>query len=180
MNNGEKEKTSPNNNCKSKLDLITRRFEEIFFATILLAIVGLGLTPIILRIFFNTGITWTEPVARQLVLWIALFGASAATFDRKHISIDIIGHFLPKHLKIIQSVVTSIIAAVVCAIMAWLSVKFVKEEANYSAASSIFASIPEWIFELVLPMGFVVLTLRFTTVTVKDIRIAIHGIHNSQ
>ena len=180
MNNqsgNQRQNTDPN--ARTTLERIVCRFEELFFATVLLAIVGLGLAPIILRFFFQTGITWTEPLTRQLVLWIALFGASAATFDRKHISIDVLGHLLPKRWKTVQNVVTSTIAAAICAVMAWLSVQFVRDEARYAVASTLFMSVPEWIFELVMPLGFTVLAARFLSISISEARRVIDDFRRS-
>ena len=170
---------TPSGNVPNKFTRLVCRLEELFFAVILLAVVGLGLAPIILRIFFQTGVTWAEPLTRQLVLWIALFGAAAATLDRKHISIDVIGHMLPKRWKTVQSLVTSTLAASVCTILAWLSAKFVREEARYTVASTIFLSVPEWIFELVMPIGFILLAVRFISVSVNDARCVIHDFRKS-
>ena len=58
---------------------LIRCTEEWFFVAILLALVGVGLAPIIARRFDLGSITWSVDVSRQLVLWIALFGAGAAT-----------------------------------------------------------------------------------------------------
>ena len=160
---------------RNRIERLITRIEEIFFVLILLTIVILGFLPIILRNFFQTGVTWTEPMARQLVLWIALFGASSATVDRKHISIDIVGHFLPSRWKSALRACTGIMAGAICGIMTWISIRFVKEEAQYSSASPIFTSVPEWIFELVLPIGFAILTLRFAIAVWQDAINAIDG-----
>ena len=153
---------------EGKAKRLFRQVEEVFFATILLGIVSLGLTPIILRTFFNTGVTWTEPLTRQLVLWIALFGAGTATSERKHISIDILGHVLPYRWKMLVRVLTGTIAGVICGILTWVSIDFVRDEAQYASGSAFFLSVPEWLFELVLPVGFAILTLRFAIAVWQD------------
>ena len=175
----EKYYSSENLNRLTRFGRLIQRVEEAFFAILLLAITGLGLIPIVLRYFPHTGITWTEPLTRQLVLWIALFGAGAATVDRKHISVDVIGHLLPDRWKAVQSIFTGSIAAVTCAIMVWLSIKFVQDERQYASASTIFASVPEWTFELVLPLGFLLLTLRFIAIVLKDSLVLFYDLRKS-
>lgn len=153
---------------ESKFSQIIRFIEEVFFTIILVAIVLLGLAPIVLRSYFDTGISWAEPLSRQLVLWLALFGAGAATRDRKHITIDIIANFVPLRWKLACRSLTEIVSSVICGILCRVSITFVLEEREYGFKSSITPSIPEWIFELVLPVGFLLLTLRLLIAGCQD------------
>jgi TRAP-type C4-dicarboxylate transport system permease small subunit len=145
---------------RSKIIKILRKIEELFFILILLTIVLCGLLPIGLRFFYSTGMTWTEPLSRQLVLWLALFGAGAAVAENKHIAIDVLGHFLLPRLQAVLTAFIALISTMVCAIMTWISCKFIKAEVHYAYPSLISDKIPEWYFELVLPIGFFLLTFR--------------------
>ncbi len=145
---------------ENRLLRFIRRTEEVFFGIVLFAIIILGLMPILLRTFSSTGVTWTEPLSRQLVLWLALFGAGAATQDNKHITVDIISHVLSSHWKARIAACTSFLSAGICGLLTWISIKFVIDEREYAGPSAIFSSIPEWMFELVLPIGFFILTVR--------------------
>ncbi len=150
---------------------IIHRLEELFFILIMLLIVICGLLPIGLRYFYSSGVTWTEPLSRQLVLWLALFGAGAATAENKHIAIDVIGHFLPNKSKAILTALISLVSASVCGVMTWISITFVRTEVKYAFPSSISDKLPEWYFELILPIGFFLLTIRmllFSITTLID------------
>ncbi len=151
------------------LSRLVTKIEEVFFAVILFLIVGFGLLPIILRVFFDSGVTWTEPLTRQFVLWLALFGAGAATHDRKHITIDVVGHFVALRWRPLIQAATSLFASVICGILTWHSFRFVRDERAYETPSTVASNIPEWIFELVLPVGFALLAIRLFLTATADI-----------
>jgi TRAP-type C4-dicarboxylate transport system permease small subunit len=175
MKESEEESVEIKVNCGRRIYRLVKRLEEIFFAFILLLIVILGLAPIVLRTFFQTGFSWGEPLSRQMVLWIALFGAGAATQERKHISIDVISHFLSYRWKAVFRALTGILAAFVCGILTCVSVKFVLAERQYASPSSVFSSVPEWIFETVLPIGFLLLTVRLLIIAGQDLFVALRS-----
>lgn len=148
---------------------LIRRTEEWFFVAILLALVGVGLAPIIARRFDLGSITWSVDVSRQLVLWIALFGAGAATRDRKHIVIDAVSHLLSVRNKFRLSALTGLISTAACGFLFVLCVRFVQSELEFNSDVSWHFGIPLWILSVVLPVGFLILTLRFMASTYEDI-----------
>ncbi len=151
------------------LQKIIRISEEIFFSLILLSIVCFGLLPIITRSFNNLSFSWTESLSRHFVLWLALFGAGAATQDRKHITVDVISNFVSERIKIGLRLLAGLISTCLCSIFFWYSIKFVIDERAYAYESSVFPSIPEWIFEIILPIGFFLLIVRMLIVVIQDI-----------
>ncbi|WP_017729000.1 TRAP transporter small permease [Halalkalibacterium ligniniphilum] len=48
-----------------------------------------------LRYGFNSGITWSEEMARYLFVWIVFLGAIAAFKDRSHLGVDVLLGVLP-------------------------------------------------------------------------------------
>ncbi len=153
---------------EGKFQKFIRIIEEIFFTLILMSMIFLGLAPIILRSFFESGISWAEPLSRHFVLWLALFGAGAATQDRKHITIDVISNFLPARWKMALRAFTGLLSAGLCGILLWISIKFVIDERQYAFESSVSPRIPEWVFEIILPVGFLLLTIRLLIAAVQD------------
>ena len=128
---------------EGKFQKVVRISEEIFFSLILISMIFLGLAPIILRSFFESGINWAEPLSRHFVLWLALFGAGAATQERKHITIDVISNFLPARWKIALRAFTGFLSAGLCGILLWISIRFVIDERQFAFDSSVSPRIPE-------------------------------------
>ena len=58
---------------------ILRRIEDWLLAILVLILVVLAGGQIVLRDFFHTGISWADPLMRQLVLWTGMLGALQAT-----------------------------------------------------------------------------------------------------
>lgn len=140
---------------------ILRRIEDWLLAVLVLILVVLAGSQIVLRDFFHTGISWADPLMRQLVLWTGMLGALAAVRDEKHIALDVLQRFLSPLAQKIARILTFGFAAAICAALAWYS--YVMLDIDYSSAtpSSAFASIPAWIPETILPTAFVLMALRF-------------------
>ena len=127
--------------------------------TALIATLLLSLGQILLRDIWHTGISWADPALRVLVLWIALLGAMTATRDGNHIKIDVIPRYLPPVLRSHSARIADLFAALVCALMAWQAIRFVHLE--FAEGITLFASVPAWTCELILPLGFGVMAIRF-------------------
>ena len=133
--------------------------EDGLLTTALAATLLLAIGQILLRNIWHTGISWADPSLRVLILWIALLGAMAATRDGNHIKMDIMSRYLSPRLRSISGRVTDLFAMSVCTLMAWHSARFVQFE--FEDGSLLFASVPAWACELILPLGFGIMALRF-------------------
>jgi TRAP-type C4-dicarboxylate transport system permease small subunit len=136
-----------------------RHIENWLLAALVLVLVGLAGAQIILRNFFDTGLSWADPLLRALVLWTGMLGAIAAVRDDKHIALDVLQRFLSPLAQRIARVFTLGFAALICAAMAWFSVDLVK--IDLGSGSNAFAGVPSWFVETILPAGFGLMALRF-------------------
>jgi TRAP-type C4-dicarboxylate transport system permease small subunit len=59
----------------------------------------------------------------------------------------------------ISKMVTDLFAVVVTFFLAQAAWKFVAEERSFN--SIVFASIPAWYFEIIIPIGFALMAMRF-------------------
>lgn len=141
-----------------------RRLEDWLLALLVLALVGLAGAQIVLRIFFETGLSWADPFARTLVLWTGMLGALAAVRDERHIALDLLQKFLSPHAQRGVRFVTFGFAALICATMAWYSVSLVTidyAEGLQASGGSAWAAIRACLAETILPAGFALMALRF-------------------
>ena len=82
------------------------RLEEVVLVLLVVLMVSLGFLQILFRNLISVGIVWIDPIVRHLVLWVALLGASVATRENRHISIDVLaGRLPPAHYSRIQGAV---------------------------------------------------------------------------
>ncbi len=122
-------------------------------------LVTLAAAQILMRNIFDSGLPWADPLLRLIVLWLTLAGALAATRDNKHIRIDLLSRFLPKRLAAWMDRLTSAFAAIVCALLAWHGGRLVWFE--YQDGTLVAPGIPAWTAELIIPLGFGLMALRF-------------------
>jgi TRAP-type C4-dicarboxylate transport system permease small subunit len=78
---------------------ILRSFSE--YATIILLIIaGLSIfMQVILRYVFNTGFSWTEELARYLMIYISLIGSSIALQNKEHPRVEMLFEVFPAKVK---------------------------------------------------------------------------------
>lgn len=141
--------------------------EDGIMVLLVTAMILLAVGQIILRDVWDAGVVWGDPLLRISVLWIGMLGAMAATRDNNHITVDIFSRFLSDRLKRIVQIVTGGFAAGICAILAYEGARFVVMD--YQAGTTSFSDIPSWCFEIIIPIGFGVMALRFLFVTISPV-----------
>ena len=152
------------------IDKIIAKIEGLLIVFSLFFLISFSFLQIVLRslyIYANLKwannllgqIDWTESFTRLLVLWLTFVGASLLTRDQRHIQIDILPSILPKGLLRIRDLVISMAAVAILVIMIIASMDFIKTEMTFG--STLFLNIPSWIGEIIIPIGFILILLRF-------------------
>jgi len=146
------------------------RCEEVLFLLILLALIVAGLLPIAARFFNLPSILWLDDLSQQMVLWTALFGAGAATRDRKPIDINVLGRFLPPRGRLFLRAVMQLLAAVLCGVLVPIACSFASDEAEFAGEAETFLELCGNWLPAVIPLGLGLLTLRLFLAAVIDSR----------
>ena len=142
-----------------RLDAGLARVETLLLATTLFVMIGLAVLQIGLRNLVGTSWFWIDPANRLLVLWLALLGALVATRRGEHIAIDALRHYVSGVWGLVIERSAAGFAVVITGIMAWQSTRFVIDE--YTFGTTTFAELPAWPFELIMPIAFGLMALRF-------------------
>ncbi len=139
-----------------------RQFERVLLkveagvlVAVLLAMLGLSFAQVVLRNFFDSGLSWADPLNRYGVLWIAFLGSAIAAAERRHLSIDVLTKTLPARLVRPISGLVGGFSLVVCYLLARASLAFLKQDIAFSGHRIAF--IPAWTLEVIIPLGFVLL-----------------------
>ena len=147
------------------------RYERIAEDAVLVLLLGgmivLAAAQIIMRNAFDTGLVWSDELLRLGVLWVALVGAVAASRDDHHISIDVLSRFLPPRLKHASSALVALFTSVVCGLLAWYSLDFLRESIEYEDV--LLGDLPAWWFQLILPLGFGLIAYRYLVHTSRQL-----------
>ncbi len=123
---------------------------------------------ILLRNFFDMGLSWGDQTLRILVLWVALMGAVAASRENKHISIDVLLRFLSSRGQVASQVVVGLFSSFVCGVVAFYAGRFVY--LDYEAGAKVYGSFPVWIVEIILPAGFALIAFRYLVVAMTQFK----------
>jgi TRAP-type C4-dicarboxylate transport system permease small subunit len=102
---------------------------------------------------------WSEPFARLLVLWLAFLGASLLTGDGKHIKIDLLTTVISEKWSAARELILSVACLGVCAVMFKVCLEYIALERAYGGA--MFLQVPNWVGQLILPVGFGAMFFRF-------------------
>lgn len=151
---------SPARRVWERFDTAIARIESTFLVCLLLFMVGIGFLQVILRNIFHTGIFSADLLLRQGLIWLTLIGASLATRgEGRHIVIDILSPLLSGVWAARARRFTDLFAAVICSLLARASFIFLAGE--WEAGSRIAGAFPAWLFQVILPIGFALMGIRF-------------------
>lgn len=146
-----------NRSWKAKVEYYFMRVESALAISGLVLMLALSLAEIVLRNLFHTSIPGTDVMIRHLVLWVSFMGAVVAVRER-HIKVEIIAVWLPDLWRRHLERPIFLFSAVVCAFIAWASVRFWYQEWLHVPAGE------QWIALLssVIPLSFLLLALHFS------------------
>ena len=153
----------------TRLDRFISHIEKALLSVMLAAMIFLAFLQIVLRNFFDTGLPWGDSLVRYLVLWVGFIGAALATREGSHINIDVLSRWLPGVSKTVNLLVVHFFSAVVCAILAYASLVFVRNERLMGG--TVFFDLPLWLLQLVLPATFVLMAIRYALYGAGDITV---------
>lgn len=142
-----------------KLLTLGRWLEDSLLVVLLAGMIGLASTQIILRNGFDTGLIWADELLRILVLWVAMAGAMLASRMDRHLRIDVLARLMPIRPRLAVSALVDLATAAVTLIIAWHAGRFVAAAREYE--DLLLGDWPAWWFQLILPVGFAVIGLRY-------------------
>lgn len=140
--------------------------ETAALVVIVLAMVLLSFLQVVLRNIFDQGILWGDIFLRHLVLWVGFIGASLATRENKHINIDVLGRMLKGRSRLIAQGITQFFSAFISLILVRAAWTFVEQEKMFG--TTLFNDIPAWYFQIIIPVGFTLICIRFILLGIQS------------
>lgn len=145
------------------------RAEDALLVALLAAMIGLAALQILLRNLFDSGFVWIDPLLRVLVLWLGLLGATVATRNNRHISIDLLTRYIGGNLQYLLRVAVEQISAWTCLVIAAHGFNWVRLDLVDGLVA--FAGIPAWMLEVIVPLSFALIGLRYLLMSWDSVRL---------
>lgn len=143
----------------SRAGRLVQRLEDGLLLVLLVGLIVLASSQILLRNVLSIGIAWSDGTIRLAVLWLALLAGVTAARDHRHIAIDVLTRMLPDGLRRAVAFLTCIFTVAVMAALTWYSWAFVQESREFGDV--IVDNWPAWMFQLILPIGFALIGVRY-------------------
>ncbi|MBL4846684.1 MAG: TRAP transporter small permease [Planctomycetes bacterium] len=117
-------------------------------------------------ISFPQPVAWFDNIARHMVIWVGVLGASLATAEGRHISIEAIPKLLGPTARRRVDVVVNGSAALACGVLVvlagfYLSRVQIPNEAHLFIIEALDLKVYRWPLLMVVPVGLALMTWRF-------------------
>lgn len=134
--------------------------ETVLLVAALAASVMFLVADIVLRVVANIALPWAAEATRYAIVWLVFVGGSRAALLGAHITIDALPEFLPTRAALAVTRAGLAVSSLSCALLAWYGVGLVGKMMVFRQLSPSL-EIPMWWVYLALPIGFVLMTIRF-------------------
>ena len=149
------------------LDHCLASLEQALVVLLLTGLLGLGLLRVIERNVLASGIFWADELLQHMVLWLGFLGASLATREHRHLSIDVLTHFLPTRWQLWLGLLVNAAALGLCVLLVQAAWGLVRSE--YIAGTMLTFGVPTWLAQSIVPLGFGAITLRFALLLLETL-----------
>jgi len=132
--------------------------EDTLLVSMFMIMMIMTVLQILLRNIAGAGIIWGDTLVRIVVLWVGLLGATTATRQNNHITIDVITRYLSGRTQKFINAFTMLCTGILCMLVAYYSMQFVQMEFEFSTTA--FAQVPAWICQVIIPFAFFIIGIR--------------------
>jgi TRAP-type transport system small permease protein len=139
------------------IDLSKTPFEAWIAVLLFWALAGVVFTQFFTRYFLNNSASWTEEIARYLLIGVVFVGAAIGVAKNNHIQVDLLYRYLPEGVGRVMAVLVDVIRVAFFASMSVLTVQMMQKMGNYQMT---IVDLPMNIVYAVVLFGFVAMTLR--------------------
>jgi len=145
------------------------RLEDGLLVLLLTSMILLAGTQILMRNLFDSGFVWIDPLLRVLVLWLGLIGATVATRHNKHIRIDLLSRYFARNSSRLILAMVAQFSAWICLLVAWYGMDWIR--LDYADAVTSFSGIPAWSIEIIVPLAFALIGVRYLLLSLRSARL---------
>jgi tripartite ATP-independent transporter DctM subunit len=138
----------------------TTRAETVLIGVISIAMVILPVVEVVARKWRGQGVPGSNAYEQRLGVWLGFLGALCATAAGKHLGLATTAFLRDGHpLKRVAGWLGGAVSAVTAALLAYASYIVVK--VDMSAGQVLPGGVPDWWCELIVPIAFALICVRF-------------------
>jgi C4-dicarboxylate transporter DctQ subunit len=142
------------------LGIVVSRFEEVVIGVLLLIASVILFSNVVARYVFNESFSWATEVVRYQIIWMVFIGGSVAARRGMHIGVDIIVKFSGPRIRQAVLLIVYTIAIAFCVYVAYFGIELVMKTRSWGQVSPA-AQIPMWLMQLAIPVGSILMGIRF-------------------
>ena len=144
-------------------------FEDSMLVVGILSAAVILFINVVLRNVFESSIVWAEEYAKFAIIWITFGGCGAAVRDNAHMKISALYDVVGKKFKLVLDIFVNIIGTAFAAFMVYYGVRLTMTVINTAQVSPTM-QLPMWIIYISVPIGAVLMVLRFITNLIQLIK----------
>jgi TRAP-type transport system small permease protein len=139
------------------VDLSHTPFEGWVALGLFWALGAVVFTQFFTRYALNNSASWTEEIARYLLIGVVFVGAAIGVAKNNHIQVDLLYRYLPAGFARLLAIVVDVVRIAFFATMSVLTVQMMQKMGNYQMT---IIDLPMNIVYAVVLFGFAAMTLR--------------------
>jgi TRAP-type C4-dicarboxylate transport system permease small subunit len=114
---------------------------------------------------FPAGWVWAQKLALVMMLWVALLGASMATYDRSHLALELGEKLWPARWLPLVKAAAHAITSGFCLLLLLLSLSMTLDHVGWQTTVDANQWLPAWLALLIMPYTFAAMTVRILAQT---------------
>jgi TRAP-type C4-dicarboxylate transport system permease small subunit len=136
-----------------KMNRVSEHFLNILMAIMVLVV----FIQIIFRFLLTIPLSWSEEVARYIMVWTTFLGAALAVEKKAHPFIEVFVNLLPLEIKVPVNILIICLSCVFYAILVFYGAMFVTSSVMQPSAAM---EIPMGYVYIIIPVGGIMLILN--------------------
>lgn len=144
---------------------------DVLAAVLVLLLAGSIGYEVIARYFFNSPTGFANQFAAYVMPCIAFLAAAAALRENAHVAVDILVSALPERRRAVLAIVTELFSVILLVAVTYYTVLVIID--TYQSGTRTFSTVltfPEYLPQMVMPLGFALLTLQQSIQLIDAIR----------
>ncbi len=148
---------------------VLKEIEDHFCAAILLAMLILTFVNVVARKLFNSSMPFVEELTTCGLMMLSIIGAATAAKRGAHLGLSLFTDMMPKKAQRYVALAGDILAAVFSGLVVYYGYFMVMNEYTNKLKTA-GMSWPEWLLGIWLPIGGIILVLRYIQLAINNFK----------